>query len=816
PLTPPAPHTPLSGAAGNSVGGYTTDGHAAELAHMGAHSVRMHHHHHHDEHGEHAGNNALDEEHDEEHEHDGHVKRECALILQRTYVKSPHDRRHVKTEQACISYKDIEWAVAMAKRKLRFVSPPANELSASLEPSEQTVAAIGELTMATSQLLADKFDLSNDEILNGLPLIDVRKTSLWPVCPLLVRPIDCGPVVRQRYRTFTGHCNNVRHPAWGAALTPYARYLPPVHPDGIWAPRKSLISVEWGDSGSGGGGDAGDIHLVASAGRALELPLVRRVTAAVHRDVDVPSHDFSILFMSWGQLLDHDMSRAAQPPPQLKCCPQQQQLTDNVNINSNNNLIMSNINLATNSSKLCLPIQVPEDDPFYSQFQVRCLEFRRSLAGVRPNCVLGPRAHINALTANIDANFVYGSSKSIADSLRSFHKGQLKARDWFGAQRLKPLLPAQLEQPDLDCLGRPAHLHCFRAGDVRVNEQTHLTVLHTLYMREHNRMCATLATINPHWTDERLYHEVRHIMGATVQHTMLAEYVPQLLGAQLMRVYNLTLASHDQYWSGYEPSVTTSVGDAFAVAAFRQGHTFIQGTVERWSQRHEFVGATRTRHLLKRPFLLYEPGVLDQLTLGMLNQAAQSNDPFIVADVSGHLFQPPRQPFGHDLPAINLQRGREHAIPGYNVWREWCGLGRAHTFADLEPLLSNKTAYLYSRLYRHVDDIDLWTAGVSERHLPGAAIGPTFACIIARQFANTRRGDRHWYELPPSIAGPSAFTRAQLREIRKSNLARLLCANSDHMPTVQRYALRLPHPVFNPRVPCNTLPDIDLNAWRDN
>lgn len=39
--------------------------------------------------------------------------------------------------------------------------------------------------------------------------------------------------------------------------------------------------------------------------------------------------------------------------------------------------------------KLCLPISVPEDDPFYSRFGVKCLEFRRSLAGLRPNCVLG-------------------------------------------------------------------------------------------------------------------------------------------------------------------------------------------------------------------------------------------------------------------------------------------------------------------------------------------------------------------------------------------------------------------------------------------
>ena len=78
-------------------------------------------------------------------------------------------------------------------------------------------------------------------------------------------------------------------------------------------------------------------------------------------------------------------------------------------------------------------------------------------------------------------------------------------------------------------------------GDERVNEQIHLTVLHTLYVRDHNRIAKRLSYLNPHWDDERLYQETRHIMAATVQHIAFNEFLPLLLGPEYLRKYNLTL-----------------------------------------------------------------------------------------------------------------------------------------------------------------------------------------------------------------------------------------------------------------------------------
>ena len=42
-----------------------------------------------------------------------------------------------------------------------------------------------------------------------------------------------------------------------------------------------------------------------------------------------------------------------------------------------------------------------------------------------------------------------------------------------------------------------------------------------------------------------------------------------------------------------------------------------------------------------------------------------------------------------DLGALNIQRGRDHALPFYNDWRQYCNMTRAKTFEDLSNEIRN-------------------------------------------------------------------------------------------------------------------------------
>lgn len=436
----------------------------------------------------------------------------------------------------------------------------------------------------------------------------------------------------------------------------------------------------------------------------------------------------------------------------------------------------------------CNEIRIPDDDYFYRLFNVKCIDFVRAFPSPRAGCKLGSRAQFNTLTSVIDGNTIYGVNEKFTRKLRTGYGGLLRMNPVFAEYGLKDLLPLKLDIPDEGCTRPNKSMFCFEAGEIRVNEQLVLTCMHTMMARNHNNIAEGLTAINPHWDDETLFQETRRINIATIQHITFNEFLPIILGKDVMDKFGL-LTQKEDYWNGYDSTVNPGIIDSFASAAFRFGHTLLPTAVERWSKAHKFIASKRLSDLIRRPFDIYRAGVIDEYFMGLMNQVAQAMDDSITQEVTNHLFKKEGERFGMDLVSFNMQRGREFGVPGFMEFRKFCGLPVANSFEELYGQMPNETVRRYQSIYENPFDMDLWSGGVSEKSLPGSMLGPTFACIIATQFSYLRRGDRFWYELPNQ---PSSFTPEQLQEIRKIKLSRVICDNTDLIDSIQIYPMVLP------------------------
>lgn len=55
---------------------------------------------------------------------------------------------------------------------------------------------------------------------------------------------------------------------------------------------------------------------------------------------------------------------------------------------------------------------------------------------------------------------------------------------------------------------------------------------------------------------------------------------------------------------------------------------------------------------------------------------------------------------GLDLVSLNVQRGRDHGLPGYPAFREHCGLERPKSFADLEAYMDADSLTRIKKMYK--------------------------------------------------------------------------------------------------------------------
>ena len=438
----------------------------------------------------------------------------------------------------------------------------------------------------------------------------------------------------------------------------------------------------------------------ASAPSGSNRPNPRTVSNAVSAQITaVPNAvDASDFIWQWGQFLDHDIDLSPEVEPEER-----------------------------------FDVQVPTGDPAFDPLGsgTVVMPMHRSLYVT----VDGVREQLNAITAYIDASQVYGSDDERGRALRTLD----------GTGRLKTsagnLLPFNVDGlPNAAPTGAPAESF-FVAGDFRANEQVGLTVMHTLFVREHNRLADDIRRDDPELDDEAIYQRARAIVAAQMQAITYREFLPVLLGPNALSDYR-----------GYQPSVNPGISNTFATAAFRLGHSMLSENLRRLTARGTPIDAG---HLsLADAFFGVDEIVgvgLEPYLRGLADQRAQAIDPMVIDEVRNFLFGPPGAG-GFDLASLNIQRGRDHGLPGYNDVRSAFGLPRVRSFAEINP--NPEVQARLQSVYANVDLIDPWAGGLCEPPTGGGMVGETFRAVLIDQFERLRDGDRFWYQryLPEDLA----------------------------------------------------------------
>ena len=267
------------------------------------------------------------------------------------------------------------------------------------------------------------------------------------------------------------------------------------------------------------------------------------------------------------------------------------------------------------------------------------------------------------------------------------------------------------------------------AGDVRALEMPGLATMHTLFVREHNRLCDLIKAEEPNWTDEDLYQNARRILVAEYQSVIYGGYLPVVLGEKNMD--GLTLSSQG---SSYDKNVNPGMTNEFGTAAYRFGHSMIQGIIQMFATNN--AGLVDQYELSENFFNTenYHRNSgegMEQILMGLVSQAALAMDKEVTTEVTNLLFPEEGASFGGDLVARNIQRGRDHGLPGFCCYYQKYqdnNYDCSKSWKDAKRMddIDQDSWDLLSTIYDAPNDIDLFTGGLAQAGYNGGLTGKIF------------------------------------------------------------------------------------------
>lgn len=154
------------------------------------------------------------------------------------------------------------------------------------------------------------------------------------------------------------------------------------------------------------------------------------------------------------------------------------------------------------------------------------------------------------------------------------------------------------------------------------------------------------------------------------------------------------------FFTGYDINLNAGTANAVAAAALNFISSLMPKSVDILDKSGRKIGQQDLASTFYAPFPLYEPGGLDKVVQGLLENAAEKEDSHINDVMTNHMFQESTSRSGLDLAAQIIQQGRDHGIAAYYKWREFCHLSPVSNFNDLDRIMSPEVVASLQRVYQ--------------------------------------------------------------------------------------------------------------------
>lgn len=409
-----------------------------------------------------------------------------------------------------------------------------------------------------------------------------------------------------------------------------------------------------------------------------------------------------------------------------------------------------------------IEVSLAADDPWPTA--ERTMRIRRTSMDPTRTASSDPNVptFLNTETHWWDASQLYGSSVDTQRRLRAGTDGKLT----LDAQGQ---LPEDPDHPGIDLTG------------VNGNYWVGLSMLHTLFAREHNAICSRLKAEFPTWSDEQLFSKARLINAALIAKIHTIEWTPGIVPHKTVGV------AMNGNWSGLADRIYRHLG--------RVGNDVLTGIPGSETDHHaapyamteEFIAVYRMHPLIPDDYTIRSvagrpdrvlpfPDVSGARTRGVVQQVGLADlfysfglmhpGAIRLNNFPKHL-QFLRRDDGPpiDLAAVDILRDRERGVPRYNEFRRLFDLPAVASIDELasDPATAARLRHVYGN---DIEKVDLLVGLLAEELPEGFGFSETAFRVFVLMATRRLKSDRFF----TSHYRPEVYTATGIDWIERNSM----------------------------------------------